>query len=348
MAHKKKTNPYFFLFSLLFSGLLLGLAITFYPRLPREFWINRLVIPLCRMLFLVFLGLIIGETIEATGWTRHLAVLARPIFKYSNLGNRCSAAFTTAFFSGVTANTLLMDFYKQGKISKKQLFLTNFINQFPAFFLHLPSTLFIILPLTGRAGMLYLGMVFAALILRTLALICYGHFCLTPMEQEQEMTREHRPKTVQKALLSQILNKVPGRMLSITQFVIPIYLLVFCLNLIHFFDFVQNTLAKWAVLRTIPLESLSMIVISFLADYTSGFATAGALLHQQVLTCNQGALALVIGNIIAFPLRAIRHQLPRYLGIYSPGLGSKILLCGQLIRITSLILIALVFALVWT
>jgi hypothetical protein len=48
------------------------------------------------------------------------------------------------FFSGVAANAMLLGFYKEGKICRKQLFLSNFVNQFPAYFLHLPTTFFIV------------------------------------------------------------------------------------------------------------------------------------------------------------------------------------------------------------
>ena len=78
-----------------------------------------------------------------------LGACAGPIFNFSNLGQYCSAAFTTAFISGVAANSMLLNFYAEGKISRRQMYLANFVNQFPAFFLHLPTTLFIIIPLTG-------------------------------------------------------------------------------------------------------------------------------------------------------------------------------------------------------
>ena len=112
----------------------------------------RLVWPLARLLVFIALGLVVGQTIEATGWTRQLAVVASPLFRFSNLGDRCSAAFTTSFFSGVAANAMLWEFFKDEKITRRQLFLGNLMNQFPAYFLHLPTTFFIVIPLTGWAG----------------------------------------------------------------------------------------------------------------------------------------------------------------------------------------------------
>jgi hypothetical protein len=102
-------------------------------------------------------------------------------------------------------------------------------------------------------------------------------------------------------------------------------------------------MAGFVVDTFIPVESLSMVIISFVAEFTSGFAAAGALMDAGLITVKQTVLALLIGNIIAFPMRAIRHQLPRYMGIFSPRMGLELLMLGQGFRILSLIIVAVVF-----
>ena len=74
---------------------------------------------------------------------------------------------------------MLLGFFEDGKITRKQLFLSNFLNQLPAFFLHLPTTFFIVIPLTGWAGGIYFLITFSAVILRTVLFLVYGHFALT-------------------------------------------------------------------------------------------------------------------------------------------------------------------------
>jgi hypothetical protein len=113
---------------------------------------------------------------------RKIRALAAPVFSFANLGPKCSAAFSTAFFSGVAANAMLVDFYKEGKISKKQVYLTNFINQFPAYFLHLPTTFFIVVPLTRVAGLLYFGLTFLAVVLRSVLFLLFGRYFLIPLD----------------------------------------------------------------------------------------------------------------------------------------------------------------------
>ena len=81
------------------------------------------------------------------------------------------------------------------------------------------------------------------------------------------------------------------------------------------------------------------MVLGFAAEFTSGFAAAGAMLQEGVITAKQAVLALLVGNVVAFPIRALRHQLPRLMGIFAPRLGLQILLLGQGFRIVSLILV---------
>ncbi len=71
---------------------------------------------------------------------------------------------------------------------------------------------------------------------------------------------------------------------------------------------------------------------------------AFALLEQGVISVEETVLALIAGNIIAFPVRTLRHQLPRYMGIFQPEMGLKILFLGQFFRVASLVLTAGVFS----
>jgi hypothetical protein len=297
-------------------------------------------------MLLIAIGLLIGQIIETSGWTKTLAALARPLFRFGRLGDHCGAAFTAAFFSGVTANAMLLNFFKDEKITRRQLYLSNFINQLPAFFLHLPTTFFVVIPLTGWAGGIYFLLTFLAVILRTVLFLVYGHFQLSPAAVEEmfEKKGEFSKKEKKfKDIWQRIKSRLPRRIAGIAVYVVPIYILVYILNVMGMFQLLRETLSEFVVTTFIPMESLSVIILSFAAEFTSGFAAAGALLEAGVLTIKQTVLALLIGNILAFPVRAIRHQLPRYIGIFSPKMGTQLLLLGQGFRITSLVVVGLLY-----
>jgi len=241
---------------------------------------------------------------------------------------------------------MLLDFLKEGHISRRQLFLSNFINQLPAFFLHLPTTFFIVVPLTGWAGVLYFLITFLAVLLRTTLFLVCGRLMLPPLKKPAENT-DGRRKTAKKPdygdIWKRLKARLPRRIARITVYVVPIYTLVFILNAVGLFKLLREALAGYVVTSIMPMESLSVIILSFAAEFTSGFAAAGALLEAGVLTIKQTVVALLIGNVLAFPVRALRHQLPRYIGIFSPRMGTQILLMGQGFRVVSIIVVGIIY-----
>jgi hypothetical protein len=297
--------------------------------------VERLLWPLVQLMLTIGVGLLVGQVIEATGWTRRLAILARPLFRFSRLGDRCGAAFTAAFASGVASNAMLWDFYQGAKITRAQLYLANFVNQFPVFFLHLPTTFFTVIAMTGTAGLLYFVLTFAAAVLRTILLLVYARLRLPP-EPAGEPPSSERPA-------ASVRERLPGRLLRIGIYVVPIYTAVFVLNHLGLFRLTQDWLADVVVSAFIPMEALSVVVLSFVAEFTSGFAAAGAFMTAGILNVKQTVLALLAGNVLAFPIRALRHQLPHYMGIYSPRMGAELLILGQLLRVISIIVVGVLF-----
>ncbi len=344
---KKHQHSYRRLFiSLIFSVVMLLSGMFWVVSMDLQMVIHRLLWPLFRLMLFISFGLVIGQVIEVFGWTRSMAVMARPLFRFGKLNQQCGSAFTTAFFSGVAANAMLMGFYKDNKISKQELYLTNFINQLPAYFLHLPTTLFIVLPLTGLAGGFYFIITFLAVVMRTAVFVLYGHF--RPSVQTWEPGSGQPAVSTEKAgarkgLWEQIKIKFPKRIINIVVYVIPIYIFVFVVHAKGVFTAAQHWLGNYVIISFIPVESLSFVVLSFVAEFTSGFAAAGALLAAGILTTKQTVLALLTGNIVAFPIRALRHQLPRYVGIFSPKMGIQILFMGQGFRVLSIIFVGVLY-----
>ncbi len=344
--------------SILFTLSCLIFSLNYFENISLAICIQKLGIPLLRLLSFISIGLLAGQLIEGFGWTQQVAILARPFFRFSNLGNHCSAAFTTAFISGAAANAMLLDFYEEKKISKMQLFLSNYINHFPAFFLHLPTTIFIVLPLTGTAGALYFLITFLATLLRTICFLLFGRLYLKkhdinskkegrhtePPSAGNKLKKENKKELT--AIIKRIKSKLPARITNIIIWVLPIYTIVFILNLNGVFDYLNKTLSNYVTLTIMPVESLSVVILSFAAEFTSGFAAAGALMNAGVITVKQTVIALLFGNVLAFPIRALRHQLPRYMGIFSPKMGLQLLLSGQFFRVLSIILMGTLYYIV--
>lgn len=310
--------------------------------------VKRLFIPLVRLLAFITLGLALGQYLELSGLTTKLSILARPLFKFGKLGDRCGSAFTAAFVSGVAANGMLLEFYRDGKVSRKQVYLTNFVNHLPAYFLHLPTTFFVVLPLTGAAGLIYFCITLLATLLRVFLFLLYGHLFLDqPEEYGLHPPKIEKSAKEKRTIWQSIKKKLPGRIIKVFTWIFPIYIFIYVVNAAGLFKFLNSALSGFIVTRIVPVESLSVVILSFMAEFTSGFAAAGALLDSGVITVKQTVIALLTGNIVAFPIRAIRHQLPRYIGIFSPIMGTGMLLAGQFFRILSIIFIGVCYYLLF-
>jgi hypothetical protein len=344
--HNRRSSRLALSVSFTIALLVLAVGMLGYAEMGSRDVAAGLLWPLCRLMFFIGVGLFVGQFIEATGWTRTLAALARPFFRFGRMGSLCSAAFTTAFFSGAAANAMLYDGYREGKISKKELFAANIVNHVPAYFLHLPTTMFIVLPLTGWAGALYFLITFLATVFRMVAALLFGRLvgggrmrACRGMAAEPSGPAGKSGKPFWKDIRPRLIR----RFNRIAVYVVPIYTVVFVVNAAGGFTWARQALAQSVTSRLIPMESISLVVIGFAAEFTSGFAAAGALMDAGMLDVKQTTLALLIGNVVAFPIRALRHQVPRYMGIFSPGTGLQLLGTGQGLRVLSLTLFGSIF-----
>lgn len=60
------------------------------------------------------------------------------------------------------------------------------------------------------------------------------------------------------------------------------------------------------------------------------------MLQTGGLEARDVVLALMVGNILSTPMRAIRHQLPAYAGFYRPALALRLILANQGLRAASM------------
>jgi hypothetical protein len=122
--------------------------------------------------------------------------------------------------------------------------------------------------------------------------------------------------------------------------------LIFLLNEWGVFMWLRKGAAGLLTVDFFPVEAASVIVFAVAAEFSSGFAAAGALLDAGTLSVKQASIALIVGTIASSPIRAVRHQLPTHTGIFSLKLGGELLLLSQSLRVVSLILVSIPY-IIW-
>jgi hypothetical protein len=328
------------------TGIVLGLLHVGGIALSTEKMLHKLVIPVLRLLCYLGVGLLVGQVLEALGWMTALAKWVRPLTRWAHLKDDSGAALTTAFVSGILANTILMNAYLDKRLTRREVTITYLLNtSLPTFLVHLPTTFFIVASLAKTAGILYMAIGLAAACLRGVGVLVYSRCVLPAVEGPSTMT--HKATAAETSGWSTaIWKKFQSRFIRIVLYTIPIYILVFLVNEWGFFQWLRQGSAGWISSGFFPVEAAGVVIFTLAAEFSSGMAAAGALLEAGTLTVKQTALALILGSIIAAPIRAVRHQLPTQVGLFNLAMGTKLLLLSQSLRILSLIAVAIPYA-IW-
>ncbi|MDI6852629.1 MAG: hypothetical protein QME75_03350 [Deltaproteobacteria bacterium] len=296
---------------------------------------GRLLKPLLRLTIAVGVGLLLGIIIESANFTAGIGRVFAPLLRFGHLKEPSALAFSTAFFSAVSASAILMNAYQDNAISRRELTISALILTFPAFFAHLPSMFFIITPFVGVLGVYYLLILLGGDILRTFGFLLYARLSLPAYEPTLSAPDRERPSWSQ--VWRETQKKFVSRLYNILVITIPIFVLVFLAREAGAFDWLRHHLTGLLKGMQLPVEAFSILIFSLAAETAGGFAAAGALLEGQALRPAVVLFTLVLGTILSSPMRAVRHQLPYYLGIYTPALGLKLLVLSQVFRVLSLL-----------
>jgi len=129
-------------------------------------------------------------------------------------------------------------------------------------------------------------------------------------------------------------------------YTIPVYVAFFFLKRWGVFDAMETWMAaNVSFLSWLPPQAMGIIGFHMAAETTAGYAAAGALVQTGGLTLKELVLALLVGNILSSPVRAIRHQFPYYAGIFKPRLALNLIISNQCLRAASIVFVTLGYAL---
>ncbi|HID69882.1 MAG TPA: hypothetical protein EYP35_05325 [Desulfobacterales bacterium] len=307
-----------------------------------------LIWPLIRLIFFISIGLLIANFIESLNWTGKIAILARPMIRFGNLSDTAGASFSMALFSGVSANTMLSEAYEKKQIQKNELILSNLFNSLPTYFLHLPTVFFITVPLIKGAAIIYVGLTFGAAIFRTVSIVILGHFLLSRIDRNNasviDLDNPRLKKADWQAAFRKSWKRFKKRIQKIIRFTVPIYIVIFLMQRAGIFTIMEKGMAEYlSFLPWLTPQSMGIITLHVAAEFTAGLAVAGALIQEGSMNYREVVLALLVGNVLSSPVRAIRHQFPYYAGIFQPKLAGELIVYNQIFRVGSLILMGCIY-----
>ncbi|CCO22888.1 Nucleoside recognition domain protein [Maridesulfovibrio hydrothermalis] len=312
---------------------------------PEILW-SGLGWPLIRLILFISLGLFVGNIVEGLRWTRAMGKVATPLIRAGRLKDISGASFALAFFSGVAANSMLSEAYEKGEISDRELVVSNLFNSLPTYFLHMPTVFFIAAPFIGSVAFIYVGLTLLAAFVRTAAIVLWGRFALPEDKvcgNVLSKLKEQESKSFSE-ILAKALKRLKKRLPRVIYITIPIYIVFFFLRQYGYFEAFQAYLSDHLTfLSWLNPKIFGVIAFSIAAEFTAGLAAAGALLGAGTLEPREIVLALMVGNILSTPMRAVRHQLPYYAGIFRGKMAIKLIIYNQGLRAVSLMLVGAVY-----
>jgi len=305
---------------------------------------QQLILPMVKIAVFITLGLFVANFIESLNWTHRLAAVVRPLLAAGRLSAITGASFSIAFVSGVSSNTMLAEAYDQGRISRTELYLANLFNSLPRFFLHLPTVFFLTAPMIKSGAFLYVGLTFLASILQTFLVVAGGRLLLPACNENAFIATQDKAKIGWREAVNKGLGRLRKRIGKVLLFMIPVYILFFLLNRYGLFTRLEDYIAAevWFLSWLNP-QSLGIVVLHVTTEFSAGLAAASVLLAENSLSTKEVVLALLVGNILSTPIRAVRHQLPYYTGIYSPRLALQLVGISQAVRALCVILVAFAY-----
>jgi hypothetical protein len=296
----------------------------------------RVLKPLARALLFMGLGLTAAMFIEAKGLSRRLGRLAAPLTSWARLPRVAAASFTLALVSGPAANGLLSEALDRRELGPRALAVANLLSgSWPTFIVHLPSTLAVAAAFAGRAGLAYTAVMFAAATLRLFGAAALGRLILPRAEGTGREAADEARKPWRE-IWPGLKSRLRRRLTALVSVAAPVYYLITLAANLGFFSWLEGAAATHFPDFFLPAEAAALVIFAFTSEFSSGFAAAGALIENSSLTVAQAAAALILGNIIATPVRVLRWQLGAYLGFFQVRLGLVLIFCNQLFRVLSL------------
>ncbi|MGE9984286.1 hypothetical protein [Desulfovibrio sp. SGI.169] len=301
--------------------------------------------PMLRLLLGLAAGLLVANLLEALRWTRHLARLAAPLARAAHLRDVAGASFSLAFVSPAAANGLLSDSHAAGEISSRELMLANLFNSLPAYLVHAPTIFLLTWPVLGAPAALYVGLTLLAAAGRTGFTVLLARRLLPPPAPGRLVCKTgDTARTDWGAALRKAWGRFLRRLPKLVYFTAPVYVLMYLLQRYGFFSLAEAWLAAhmgW--LSFLKPQAMGIIALHLAAELGAALGAAGSVLQAGGLAPRDVVLALMVGNILSTPMRAIRHQLPSYTGFFRPALALRLVLANQGLRAASMALATLLY-----
>ncbi|WP_048059237.1 nucleoside recognition domain-containing protein [Methanococcus vannielii] len=256
-----------------------------------------------------------------------------PITEKLKLNSFLISSIMVSFLSPTVGYTLLSDGIKDNKLTEKEVLFGSLANSFPAVFSHaLTYYVPVVIPILGYTGIIYVILRLFIAFVKSIIGILLIKATSGGEKYLKENLKIEKPKNINKKFEKSPFNKT----FDFSKRFIPLMFLsmfgVIYLSKMGFFE-------HFSIL-ILPITSFfnlnpntGILAITGVINVSAAMVMAGTFLKSSSLTPNEVIIGLLLGNIVAFSTRSVKHSIPLHFSLFGPKRGSKVILLNASLTI---------------
>ncbi|WP_048057883.1 nucleoside recognition domain-containing protein [Methanothermococcus okinawensis] len=264
-----------------------------------------------------------------TGIMKRFSELMEPITKHLNVNPLSISSILVCFFSPTVGYSILAEGLRDKKLNEKEIIGTSLANSFPSVLSH-TFTFFIpvVIPILGLTGLLFVLIRLGASLVKSLIGAIYLSIISKKVDFEvPEINKMDKKENLEKSLKSTL--RFSKRLIPIM--LITMFLVVY-LSKIGVFDYLNNLVSP--ITNILGLNpNVGLLSLTEIVNVQAAIVMAGGFLNENMLSSKEVLIGLIIGNVLTFSTRYVKHSLPLHVSLFGTKLGTKIVMINAAITL---------------
>ncbi|AEH07450.1 hypothetical protein [Methanothermococcus okinawensis] len=307
----------------------------------------------------LLIGMFIAETLVALNVITKLSFIGTIFTKIANLPEECGLALTLAFIDPRAANVMLIDFYKNNQISKKELYISSLMDSFPAILKHWDSLVPTLFATMGMLGIVYFFILVLIGLITTVIFAIIGKLTIKKdinddknKNKDDNNINDIKNNNVEKNISIKEINNYKNLFKTVIyktiKISLPIIKTIFIASFITsflikigIFDYITEYIKTHISFLPFSTEELT-ISITAMINSIAAYTMAGSLVDSHAINNIQAIRALLFGSVLS-SITIIRYFIPYYVGLYGVKDGISLMTISTLTRVViSIFFIAII------
>jgi hypothetical protein len=286
---------------------------------------------LIKIVPVIAIGIFAANLAVNLGLMRKFDGLIKPLSTKAKISGTSALAVVTCTFSSTAGYSMLSEGLDNKRIYEKEVIATSLISYFPGILSHL-FTFFIpvVIPILGvTTGITYVVLRGFVALLKT----CLGIFLARLWLNDASTLSNYPQPLIPDSTIAitadrkQALDKSVSVTYRMLKRIVPVmFITLFLVSVAMELGVFQSFSEILEPITTIlGLESgIALISATEIVNTYSGMIIAGSFLDEGMISVNGVLIALMLGNVISFSTRFMKHSLPLHVSLFGPKLGGKI------------------------